>query len=182
VALRDSVKDLFRRAREDLGVTPGTAGIYPPRTSLARASFRPTLRAELAAAPDAGERGVEARKVSFWKCKIGSFGEKLGRWARNHELKLDWTIVSMPDEAYFSMAPYSYQQYPAHCVARCRLEGVWRGRYGYKVTFEGHKSIAQDQDDLDLTQTSQPVIQCKLDSEVTSCNLVDVQSDKECPP
>ncbi|HEY6320195.1 MAG TPA: hypothetical protein VJA16_01415 [Thermoanaerobaculia bacterium] len=190
VALRDSVRDLFRRAREDLGVTSEAAGIDPTRSSLALASFRPADQAALGAAPGAGDGRVDARKLGFWQCSFRSFLDTIERWSRNHQLQIDLTIESLPDQAAFSMAPDSYRHDPthyAHCVTKAPLPGIWRGLYWYTVDLgKGYKPIAKNDEYLDLTLSSLPVVRCTLaktsDEHHTSCYLVDVQPDKDCQP
>ncbi len=190
VALRDAVRDLFRRAREVLGVTSRGAGVYPSRSSLAQASFRPNFQVATGVASGRGEKRVAARKVGFWRCQGRALLDKIERWSRNHQLQIDLTIESVPDQADFSMAPESYRQdrtQHAHCVTKAPLPGIWRGRYWYAVDLgKGYKPIAKDHEYLDLTLDSLPVVRCTLAKtsaeHQTSCYLVDVQPDKDCPP
>jgi hypothetical protein len=204
VALRDYVEDLFRSARQDLGLAARTGSAGAPAASLALASFRrpPASAASALSAASAGlatpaingappaGRGLEARKVGFWACRIDVLVETIQSWARKRELQIDLIVESDPDHARFSMTPYSYRARPAESYRTdgklMVIPGVWRGRYSYTVAL-GKDFQARQEEPLDLVQGSPRSIHCHLArrsdaNDASSCDPRPQEADRRCAP
>jgi hypothetical protein len=190
IALRDYVRDLFQRARQDLGLAAARTVAESggrPRGLLAQASLTSRPRPAGAAVLPRQDQEVSRRKLDTWHCRFDDLKENFRRWAQHLRLQIDLQVKSEPEDGrQFGIEPYSYP--PGHQDLRTNgtLEGVWRGLYRYTVDGgESYQEAAGDR--LDLVRGSPLIVLCHLapisDAEdTTSCDPQSEEAERACPP
>jgi hypothetical protein len=177
-AMRDYIKDLFRRTRESLDLLRISASTSSLRLASISELHVALLRNQAPASLDKGDAGS-------WLDRIEEAIERILAQSENGDLLVDLCIKSTPKtRAEFSMRPISYEPpIPLKVNTNGSLNLVWRGLYQYTVNRKGFRPIAGQ---LDLVQNSDSILACQMvavseDEDVLQCDVSAASIEKECP-
>jgi hypothetical protein len=168
-ALRDSVADLFARARDALHLpSPTRIALRSGADDLivfaaARTTTPLGLGPRRAATLQARQTTLDPNVTRTWLQQIGDYLDLLFNDSVNHNLLVNLTIRSKP-KAKFSMHPVSDPIGPDPVWTDGSMLNVYRGRYLYTVEAyekERYQQISEEpKNSFDFVTSSQPILCC----------------------